>query len=600
MVTSVKRIFEARDLMLADGQLPDHLSRALNPTVLQSWKRSVLSGFDPGAPSLQYHGDAQGHASLRVAADPVLTELAERLSGLDVGVCLSDQDSVIVRRWVASRSPIRRLLDQINSDVGFSANEQIVGTNGAGSAIEFGAPMQISGPEHLAPALAPFTCVGVPIHHPISRRLEGCVAVSCRASSGNPLLIPLMTSTARDIERRMLDAATATERALLDAYTTAIGTRRAPIAAIGPDILIAGPQVTELLDGTDRALLWEYVREAAGRGRDVDDRYPSGRFRISRCRLVEHDDRVIGALIEFDVRPESDKSALDVAGRPTLTLPGASAAQAQTVSHAIRLAATRVSILIEGETGVGKTALARAILEAAKVDPDRTVTVDCSTVGLDGGSTFIAMLRQHVERRPQAIVLRHLESLSAESASAAASFLERAAESDSAPRIIATLTTSSQEGPPPNSLRRLVDTVAFGRVNIMPLRNRREDIASAAVALLKKHGGEHPYFFSSAALRCLIRAPWPGNLRQLDAVVRAVVSTTIGTEIRPDDLPAELQAQSRRDLSTIEELELSAILDSLRRHGGNKVAAAQSIGISRSTLYRKLQSYRIDPDKQYY
>ncbi len=98
-----------------------------------------------------------------------------------------------------------------------------------------------------------------------------------------------------------------------------------------------------------------------------------------------------------------------------------------------------------------------------------------------------------------------------------------------------------------------------------------------------------------------MRAPWPGNLRQMDATIRGLLSTAIGPEIRPEALPLELQGNSRkRDLSAIEELELSAILNALKQHNGNKVAAAQSIGISRSTLYRKLQAYRLDPDKQYF
>ena len=122
-----------------------------------------------------------------------------------------------------------------------------------------------------------------------------------------------------------------------------------------------------------------------------------------------------------------------------------------------------------------------------------------------------------------------------------------------------------------------------------------------AAVLLEKHRGQRELRFSSAALRCLMRAPWPGNLRQLDATIRGLLSTSIGPEITPEALPLELQGTSRkRDLSAIEELELSAILSALKQHNGNKVAAAQSIGISRSTLYRKLQAYRLDPDKQYF
>jgi transcriptional regulator of acetoin/glycerol metabolism len=163
---------------------------------------------------------------------------------------------------------------------------------------------------------------------------------------------------------------------------------------------------------------------------------------------------------------------------------------------------------------------------------------------------------------------------------------------------VATLTTT---GAHPAGLRRMVDTVGVGRVTLPPLRDRHEDIAPTAVALLDKHRGVKQLHFSSSTLRCLMRAPWPGNLRQMDATIRGLLSTAIGPEIRPEALPLELQGNSRkRDLSAIEELELSAILNALKQHNGNKVAAAQSIGISRSTLYRKLQAYRLDPDKQYF
>ena len=134
-----------------------------------------------------------------------------------------------------------------------------------------------------------------------------------------------------------------------------------------------------------------------------------------------------------------------------------------------------------------------------------------------------------------------------------------------------------------------------------PLRDRHEDIAPTAVALLQKHRGSKQVHFSSATLRCLMRAPWPGNLRQMDATVRGLLSSSIGPEIRPEALPPELQGSSRkRDLSAIEELELGAILNALKQHNGNKLAAAQSIGISRSTLYRKLQAYRLNPDQQFF
>jgi transcriptional regulator of acetoin/glycerol metabolism len=279
-----------------------------------------------------------------------------------------------------------------------------------------------------------------------------------------------------------------------------------------------------------------------------------------------------------------------------VSLPGKSPAVAQAIAHATRLAARSVPMLIEGEPGVGKFALARAVLASARVDPGRTVVLDASSAATERG--FVTLLLRELEQEPDALLLRRVEALSPEQATATAGILELLEEQPHAPRVVATMTTTAEPHP---GLRRLVDTVGVGRVTLPPLRDRHEDIAPTAVAILDKHRGPKQLRFSSAALRLLMRAPWPGNLRQLDSTIRGLLSTCIGPEIRPDDLPLDLQGNSRkRDLSAIEELELSAILNALRQHNGNKVAAAHAIGISRSTLYRKLQAYRLDPDKQYF
>ncbi|GAA5143974.1 helix-turn-helix domain-containing protein [Nocardioides marinquilinus] len=607
MTTSMKVVDAARGHLLADGVVPDRLARRVRGDVLQSWKRSLMSGAELANPTLTFKGEHHARAALRLAADPVLTRLATELSGLDAGVLLCDHEAVVVRRW-ASDAGILPMMDRIHSDVGFCISEETIGTNGVGSVIESGQAIQISGPEHLAEALQGFTCVGVPVHHPITRRLEGVITMNCRATSGNPLLTPLMTSTAQEVESRLLAQATTSERLLLDEYLVAIGSRRAPVAAVGQDIFIAGPKVTDLLEGVDRAALWEYVRAvamgasdgAAARGAGVA--VESERFRIARCKPVERDGRIIGAIVELEVdRPApttSRRPAPTATPKSTSPLPGKSAALLSVVSHATRLAATGVPVLIEGEAGVGKLALARAVLASTDAAPERTAVVDAAAGWIEDPSRFVSLLRRELELEPQAVVLRHLEALTPEAAAATSALLESLEERPGAPRVVATLTTN---GVPAAGLRRLIDTVGVGRVTLPPLRDRAEDVAPTAIALLERHRGGRPLHFASATLRCLMRAPWPGNVRQMDALVRGLASTVIGPVIGPDALPLDLQGNARkRDLSAIEELELGAILSALRQHNGNKVAAAAAIGISRSTLYRKLQAYRLDPDKQYF
>ncbi len=593
----------AREHLLADGVVPRRLERQVRPQVLQSWRRSLQSGAQLANPTLTYKGQHHARAGLRLAADPVLSRLAEQLAGLEAGVLLADHEATLVHRWVPDRSVVP-MFDRINADAGFDNSEESIGTNGVGSVIETRSSIQVSGAEHLADALRPFTCVGVPVHHPVTRRLEAVVTLSCRASSGNPLLTPLMTSTAQEVESRLLAQASTAERQLLDAYLVAIGSRRAPIAAVGQDIFIAGPKVTDLLEGIDRAMLWEYVRGVAlGSRADAGaiGIATGGRFQLRRCQAVERDGAVIGALVEFELgRPERRQhltSADPLLPRPTVSLPGQSPALVNAIAHATRLAARSVPMLIEGESGAGKFALARAVLEAARVPQEDVVVLDAATGGAAAESSFIATLRSIVEEHPPALVLRHLEHLSPGDAAGTASLLDHLEREQQLPRLVATLTTG---GEVTQTLRRLIDTVGVGRVTVPPLRDRHEDIAPTAAAMLDRHRGERALHFSTAALRCLMRASWPGNLRQLESTIRGVISTCIGPEITPHSLPVELQGNSRRrELSAIEELELGAILNALRQHHGNKVAAAQSIGISRSTLYRKLQTYHLDPDQYF-
>ena len=102
-------------------------------------------------------------------------------------------------------------------------------------------------------------------------------------------------------------------------------------------------------------------------------------------------------------------------------------------------------------------------------------------------------------------------------------------------------------------------------------------------------------------VQALARVEWPGNLRQLEAVLhRALARRRAGT-VTLDDLPAEVRAATHRpNLTTMEQRECEAIAEALAAHDGNKVAAAESLGISRSTLYRKLDAYGLNLDRRTY
>ncbi|MDT4934248.1 MAG: sigma-54 dependent transcriptional regulator, acetoin dehydrogenase operon transcriptional, partial [Pseudonocardiales bacterium] len=499
-----------------------------------------------------------------------------------------------LRRWIPDKS-IVPLMDSVHSDAGYNVAEDLVGTNGVGTVVETGRATQISGPEHLSPVLSTFTCVGAPIHHPITRRLEGVITLSCLSDASNALLTPLLTSTAREIEHRILDQASVRERLLLDAYLKASKTRRGPVAAVGNDLFLAGPQVTEFLRDVDQAMLWEYVRAVAGGARVSESHMATlaAQLQLSECHAIQADGQVVGAIVEFDV-PSRDvrSSERHRPKRKVAVLPGKSASLAHAVAQASRYAAAGSSMLVEGERGVGKTTLVDALVGSG------SLVARFDLAGVDPG-TFTAELRAALERRVHVVILLHLECLQPDVAAVAASLLEEFTSPDWTPRVVATMTPAAE--PAPAGRARLIDLIAAGRVVIPPLRDRREDISEAAAEMVTTHGNDRTVRISPAAMRTLMRAPWPGNLRQLETTIRGVLATTSNYEVGPADLPAQLLTHAhRRQLSPMEELELNAILDALQRHHGNKLAAANAIGISRSTLYRKLRSYHVDPDRMYF
>jgi transcriptional regulator of acetoin/glycerol metabolism len=95
------------------------------------------------------------------------------------------------------------------------------------------------------------------------------------------------------------------------------------------------------------------------------------------------------------------------------------------------------------------------------------------------------------------------------------------------------------------------------------------------------------------AMRQLSRLPWPGNVSQLRRVLTQTVASQRSGVIGADKLPPECRSVTRRKLTQLEALERDAIVRSLQDHGGNKQEAARALGMSRATIYRKINDYGI-------
>jgi hypothetical protein len=264
-----------------------------------------------------------------------------------------------------------------------------------------------------------------------------------------------------------------------------------------------------------------------------------------------------------------------------VALAGRSVPWRHAATRAAELARSREPLLLTGERGTGKTALVRELL-TARGDPDPLV-VDAAEGPVDELARWAGALAED-----RVLLLRHAERLAQPDVAALNSLLD---VRPGAPLLV-TYTPGTPPGP---CLQRLLDTLAARSVTLPALRERPDDIKELLPELAPRSTpGRPPLTWTLDALRALEQHPWPGNVTELAHLVRALAEQRRAAgPVRRTELPdAVREGPAARRLSPMEHAERTAILEALRRHGGNKARAAAALGIARATLYRKLRGYR--------
>ena len=135
------------------------------------------------------------------------------------------------------------------------------------------------------------------------------------------------------------------------------------------------------------------------------------------------------------------------------------------------------------------------------------------------------------------------------------------------------------------------------RVVLPPLRERREDIPALVSHVLRdlnERFGRRVRGVSEEAMEALLAYDFPGNVRELEHLLERALALGARDEIGPEDLP---DLRPRRPLESdgpLEKAERDVIREVLKKHGGDKDAAARELGISRRTLYRRIHDLALD------
>ncbi|MHC4548769.1 MAG: sigma-54-dependent Fis family transcriptional regulator [Planctomycetota bacterium] len=298
----------------------------------------------------------------------------------------------------------------------------------------------------------------------------------------------------------------------------------------------------------------------------------------------------------------------------------ASSAMEEVLAKAERVAGFDATVLITGESGVGKEMVAREIHARSPRRQGLFVAVNCAAIpetlleselfgyaphsGIsgadpkgragkferaDGGTIFLDEIGE-LKQELQAKLLRVLEDKK----------VDRINDTVSRDVDVRIIVATNQDLAQLVAAGRFRDDL-FYRLNVValevpPLRRRREDIPVLAEFFVRSYAGPEPLRqakLSKAAARALATHDWPGNVRELKNCIEQALILGDGKTIRLGDLPPPVRRRTtdERDLPPLVDVEKEHIARVLHATGWNKAKSARILGISKPTLYEKIKNY---------
>ena len=604
MESSVRRLTmaEARIEYLSTG---DADPGAVSDFVAASWRRSRGAGVAADRGEVPFVGDIDISSRLVRYSRPIIDRLIDATEDIPLSIALSDNKARVLARADTTRT-IGLLLDGIFLAPGFDYGEGHIGTNGVGTALEAGRSAQIVGPEHFHERFQPYSCSGAPIRDPMTGRIEGVLDLTCLIEHSTPMLHSIVRSAATDVEQSLLHDRSLRQQALFEAFLRVDSHSKSAVFAIGGRVMMANALAQTTFDPVEQRMIVHHARYLlecrSPAGGEIE--LPGDRLAHLRGTRVSAGSEIAGIVVEvLDAQERSTRRSRGIRDttRRTRRAAGSSLASSRTAalsqdSHSPlwRRACSEVaealtkneSLLVIGEPGTGKFTLIAATFH--HIHPgSRTIELDANDITDDG------IAKETLETTvPTVYILRRLQDLTPEGVTRAQAFLSGTGRSEPPVCVAATVSESCLDTGPVRDL-----LPHFRRsATVPPLRHRIDDLPALARQLLAKNSHGRRTSLNAAAMRTMARYTWPGNLRQLDDALRTALGHRPVGEIQPEDLPGYCCQISGRTLSALESIERDAILLALREAGGNRVQAAATLGIARSSLYRKLKAFGIDID----
>ncbi|TXT35289.1 MAG: sigma-54 dependent transcription regulator [Comamonadaceae bacterium] len=627
---------QARSFLLEHGNCPPG---SINESITRSWQRSVLAGLLPTGrlPNTEESGGSHlRHAiafnrELLAHSIPVMEYLYEQVKNSHSMVILADKRATLMH--TIGDLDFQSKADRVALSTGSSWNEQHRGTNAIGMALVEASCVEINGAEHFLERNGFLTCAAAPIMA-ANGELIGLINISGDQRSRHPHTLGLVSMAARMVENRLVLASCKRNIILhLHAHPEGIGSVAEGIVAISDDDWIIGANRIGL------TMLHLNPADLSGtpleRCIDVSlaELLTRHKHRPSLPTQV-HLHNGVTLFVQVQV-PESaltfKQSSASRSIVPTDAL--ASVDTGDTHWHiaadkARHIADKPISLLIHGESGVGKTFFARALHNSSSRRDGPFVVVNCAAVSetlietelfgcapstlsdarregsigklreAHGGTLYLNEIGNmplpmqtrllHVLQEGKVLPVGGGKPIDIDFALVCGS--QRKLREDTDKGLF---------------LRDLYHRINGLTVNLPALRERTDFQKITELLLAEIMPGQDVYL-APDLLAQLSQHTWPGNVHQYTNVLRTASAMLdpdekqINWKHLPDDLVEELTkiphpvpletAPTAATSQNLDELSRSAIKQALESCHGNISEAARRLGISRQTLYRKLNT----------
>lgn len=582
----------------AVGRVPPNIRQE----VLQSWNRSAKYRIASlkHAPLLSEESLCAQRAlarRLRSGARTALARAGKLLDGTETILLLCDRAGVVLDA-VGDEATLARGREN-HLHLGGHWTEDVIGTNAIGTALAVGCPMVVRGAEHFCEEIQRWNCAATPISDQASGTLLGLIDISWPSGLPQGNAVALSAALALQVESE-LTRLLARERELLMEQLHLRRLRRGNEPMLIVDRSGADVFSTEDFAGfcdDDRSLtaLRARIPELIDQKPDAIPDALADCLPGTDLEVISAGDDAIGVLISLR---RSRSYAVD-ASADLAKIGAAGAASASLCTQAQRLAQTNIPLLIEGETGVGKTFLAQSIHRASPQAGGPFELIDCSRLTADrlcedlahariGATSGVLCLNGPGEATPevQRLLLNLVEDVL-----------------HAGMRVITLSARPLYKEMQRKDFRSdLYYRIAGARLEILPLRERPDEILPLLQQLALRHaaqGNRRELRFTSRAMAALAAHSWPGNLLEMKNLIAALDALSPTGLIDEGMLPPEFRHAPRATGGdTLRDKERIEILEAIEAEAGNLSRAAQRLGIARSTLYLKLDSYGIPRTRQ--